>query len=1311
MSYSPSKHTTSNKSYGVQGIPDSARSYFYDDVTHFKYRPFQNTAEVLAYFDTAAKRKGQFSIIINSGGTLIDGEIIGGTNSEYWFQNGVEDSDLIIKFGTGVIASFELLTGQPGDNVALASELASKQDNLFGTGFVKISGSTISYDNSTYEPAFSKNTAFNKNFGTTADTVAEGNDPRILNGLTAYGWGDHAGLYSFIGHTHITDDITNLSSYTGFDARYYTQTQINNFFLGTTAISGYNKTNWDNAYTYSQVAHIPLSQKGAVNGVAPLGSDTKIPAIYLPSYVDDVLEFANLASFPVTGEADKIYVALDTNKTYRWSGTTYVEVSPSDVNSVNGQTGIVNLDASDVNAVPYTGATGNVDLGIYDLTADYLTANSDIITRNGNGHVFWDATNTYFTALYANGGGPSNYVITLPLANGTVALTSDIPSSSSYIQNQIASPQTAGFNISGTGIFGAGSLSATSIRGANQSANTGLYFSGSTGIAMAFSGSKIFEANLAGIGVTGTISSSALTTELVKSNSSGVLSNAIAGTDYLTPTGDGTGLNGVVLTTTNQTVGGMKTFSDAIQSSLAGGIFLSASSGNTNSYYAQIVSSVGNLQWGLASSISPFFTGGSNGAAVLGSSAFIPLEFGTSNITRYSISSGGNHDFKSGTATFGGALSGTSATFTGTLTAGLSTAQTPAYFSTNSVTNQPALTLFKNTFDTATDDVFRVQSYNSGAASATNIFRVQANGAGIFSNTVTTTSGSSAVALELRARSADDYAQINFTNNSGSIISGLIGMERTNAVTGAYDMYFFTKPGGGSVTSRLVISSTGNIGMSVGSPDQRLTVYNDLGVNGPILKLGRSAGAYTYSLGINASSNFFIYNNDGINALFGITPSGTWYYPVAGGSGNRLIISDNDGFLSTASIGPGLSFSGGVLSATGGSPGTITGSGTSGYLTKFTGSGAIGNSIMTESGSTILLNGTSATLRLGSNSSDYGTVTYSGGATQIYNEWAHINGYVRIRAYNSWWDFKGDGNLYSPGYISSNSGFYSSSIGTYMIPISTGWQLQSGSSSLSRWEFKTSDGVTRGFMGCNNTGVVGGIMNTAGTYVWYVDSTGYMTAGSGGTFSGTVTANSFSGAGTGLTGTASSLNIGGNAGSATLWGSKQFSFSTTGTVNSYILTYGVDGVVHVEDVNTVRSWLGLGSNAYSSTAYLPLSGGTLSGALAGTSASFSSSVTASGGFFNSDVRLKDIFSYSSDLFNLKSTAFTWKKGSKREDGNKIHYGYVAQEVEKYLPDAVTVGEDGYKSVNYAEVHTVKIQQLEDKIKKLEVLITKLGGAA
>lgn len=52
----------------------------------------------------------------------------------------------------------------------------------------------------------------------------------------------------------------------------------------------------------------------------------KIPASQLPSYVDDVLEFANLAALPATGEGGKIYVAIETNLQYRWSGTAYIAI-------------------------------------------------------------------------------------------------------------------------------------------------------------------------------------------------------------------------------------------------------------------------------------------------------------------------------------------------------------------------------------------------------------------------------------------------------------------------------------------------------------------------------------------------------------------------------------------------------------------------------------------------------------------------------------------------------------------------------------------------------------------------------------------------------------------------------------------------------------------------------------------------------------------------------------------------------------------------------------------------------------------------
>lgn len=68
---------------------------------------------------------------------------------------------------------------------------------------------------------------------------------------------------------------------------------------------------------------------GQPGGVAELDDTGHVPASQLPSYVDDVQEYPSRSGFPATGEAGKIYVATDTNLTYRWTGSGYVEISPS----------------------------------------------------------------------------------------------------------------------------------------------------------------------------------------------------------------------------------------------------------------------------------------------------------------------------------------------------------------------------------------------------------------------------------------------------------------------------------------------------------------------------------------------------------------------------------------------------------------------------------------------------------------------------------------------------------------------------------------------------------------------------------------------------------------------------------------------------------------------------------------------------------------------------------------------------------------------------------------------------------------------
>jgi len=150
---------------------------------------------------------------------------------------------------------------------------------------------------------------------------------------------------------------------------------------------------------------IPSSAKGVANGVAELDSNGKVPSAQLPSYVDDVLEYSAKSSFPATGETGKIYVDTSTNKTYRWSGSAYVEVSESlalgetSSTAYRGDRGKAaynhsqttsgnphNVTAAEVGAVPKTSA------GVSDAI-NLLTTDDSVPTDND-----------YYVSQYVGGG-------------------------------------------------------------------------------------------------------------------------------------------------------------------------------------------------------------------------------------------------------------------------------------------------------------------------------------------------------------------------------------------------------------------------------------------------------------------------------------------------------------------------------------------------------------------------------------------------------------------------------------------------------------------------------------------------------------------------------------------------------------------------------------------------------------------------------------------------------------------------------------------------------------------------------------------
>lgn len=146
--------------------------------------------------------------------------------------------------------------------------------------------------------------------------------------LTTTGTGNGLASFTQTGNSVV---FTKANFLTSHQTIYGLTLQKNGTSLGTYTPNSAAKT--INITVPTKVSELSndsgFALKSYVDGNFPKLTEGLIPASYLPSYVDDVIEAASLSAFPKTGESGKIYVALDTNLTYRWSGTTYVEISPS----------------------------------------------------------------------------------------------------------------------------------------------------------------------------------------------------------------------------------------------------------------------------------------------------------------------------------------------------------------------------------------------------------------------------------------------------------------------------------------------------------------------------------------------------------------------------------------------------------------------------------------------------------------------------------------------------------------------------------------------------------------------------------------------------------------------------------------------------------------------------------------------------------------------------------------------------------------------------------------------------------------------
>ena len=217
------------------------------------------------------------------------------------------------------------------------------------------------------------------------------------------------------------------------------------------------KENVTNALGYTPIDE---SRIGAANGVASLDASGRIPASQIPGGFDNIEEYDNLAAFPTTGEEGKIYVAKDTNLTYRWTGSQYVEISPSlalgetATTAYRGDRGKIAYDHSQVSGnstIHHTHANKEL-LDSYTQTEADLANAVAKVHEHGNKSVLdgitsakvnsWDGKEDAFNVLPTTKGGTgtnaaSKSALTSTLIN-SLSTESSTPKDADYYVSQQA---------------------------------------------------------------------------------------------------------------------------------------------------------------------------------------------------------------------------------------------------------------------------------------------------------------------------------------------------------------------------------------------------------------------------------------------------------------------------------------------------------------------------------------------------------------------------------------------------------------------------------------------------------------------------------------------------------------------------------------------------------------------------------------------------------------------------------------------------------------------------------------------------------
>ena len=611
--------------------------------------------------------------------------------------------------------------------------------------------------------------------------------------------------------------------------------------------------------------------------------DGKVPSSQLPSYVDDVVEVANYAALPVTGEVGKIYITLDTNYIYRWTGSTYVEIKDSSAvwgaitGTLSNQTDLQNaLNAKAIdNAVVHLAGTETIT-GAKTFSSAVTAPNFILSGGTGNTGLYYGHTDRVVLANYTAGGidfevnGGSIVATLFPSGNYGLGITLD-----------------AGYklDVNGTARI-SGALSGTSASFSSSITASSIIKSGGTS-------SQFLKAD-------GSVDSN---TYLTTSSAASTYISGSGVTDYYARfTGTKVIADGFIRTTSNITyVEGMGLSTGNgldIQGNYGaggGGLKIRSYDETTGNAYIDFANTGGRMYLGLnRSTTGGLMTNATSYATVLTTGLGTSnLEFGTNATKRMTI------DGTTGAVTLTSALSGTSATFSGAINL------------TGTANSFQVASIFRNAnrvfFGGDTGGYYFQNSGNTAT-----VLQIADSGAATFSSSVT--------AAQLYTNSnaaASGFMQFNYATSNTSSRSWRLAND--NVVYGDFAIQQSTTQTGTTFTNLLYINPSGNIGIGTTSPTEKLSLFGSTsttfglslepsGWNGAKHRFSVPVSGDTSMLSFNYNGSVVdsaLYGTSAINVSSGVLTFLTGTTNTAPSERMRITSAGNVGIGTTSPVGDG----------------------------------------------------------------------------------------------------------------------------------------------------------------------------------------------------------------------------------------------------------------------------------------------------------------------------------------------------------------------------------------------------------------------